>query len=53
MTDYSADGAIPVEDAAVADPPTEAEVRAAQAEHHPEQAATADGHPGEPSNPLD
>jgi len=32
MTDYTEHGAIPVEDAAVDDPPTEAEVREAQRE---------------------
>lgn len=41
MSDYSEHGAIPVEDAAVDDPPTEAEVIEAQKEHFPEQAATA------------
>jgi hypothetical protein len=48
MTDYSEQGAIPVDDAAVDDPPTEEEVRAAQQRNYPEQAATADGRPGEP-----
>lgn len=47
MTDYTEHGTVPVDDAAVDDPPTEAEVRAAQAENYPEQAATADGRPGE------
>jgi len=46
MTDYTEQGAIPVEDAAIDDPPTEAEVREAQLEQHPEQARTATGRPG-------
>lgn len=41
MTDYSEEGAIPTEDAAVDDPPTEEEVRRRQEEDFPEQAATA------------
>jgi hypothetical protein len=41
MSDYSEHGAIPVEDAAVDDPPTEEEVRRAQERKHPDQAATA------------
>ena len=41
MSDYSEHGSLPVEDAAVHDPPTEEEVRAAQERDHPEQAATA------------
>src|SRR5690606_10499363 len=41
MSDYSEHGTEPVEDAAVADPPTEEEVRAAQERDHPDQAATA------------
>ena len=49
MTDYSEEGAVPVDDAAVDDPPTEEDVRAAQAEKYPEQAESADGHPGEPN----
>jgi len=40
MTDYSEQGAIPVEDAVVDDPPTEDEVREEQERKHPEQAAT-------------
>ena len=47
MTDYTEHGTVPVDDAAVDDPPTEADVRAAQAENYPDQAATADGRPGE------
>jgi hypothetical protein len=41
MTDYSSDGAIPVEDAAVDDPPTVDEVAERQRREYPEQAATA------------
>lgn len=41
MTDYSEQGAIPVEDAAVEDPPTVDEVMEAQREEYPEQAATS------------
>lgn len=41
MSDYSEEGALPVEDAAVADPPTEEEVRAEQELRYPEQAKTA------------
>ncbi len=40
MSDYSESGARPVDDAAVDDPPTEEEVRAAQERNYPEQAAT-------------
>lgn len=67
MSDYSEQGALPVEDAAVDDPPTEDEVRAAQEREHPEQAATReegerpslahdeplDRHPGEGQLPSD
>jgi hypothetical protein len=53
MTDYSEEGAIPVDDAAVDEPPTEQEVREAQERKYPEQAATADGRPGEPEEPGD
>jgi len=45
MTDYTEHGAVPVDDAAVDDPPTEAEVREAQREQYPEQARTATGRP--------
>ena len=41
MTDYSEQGAVPVEDAAVEDPPTVDEVLARQREEHPEQDRTA------------
>jgi len=41
MSDYSEHGAIPTEDAAVDDPPTESEVRERQEEEYPEQAATS------------
>lgn len=40
MSDYSESGAQPVDDAAVEDPPTEGEVRAAQDRNYPQQAAT-------------
>ena len=40
MSDYSESGTRPVDDAAVADPPTEAEVRAAQDRRYPQHAAT-------------
>jgi hypothetical protein len=45
MTDYSEHGAVPVEDAAVPDPPTVDEVRDRQAEEFPEQVRTAVHHP--------
>jgi len=45
MTDYSEKGAVPVEDAAVVDPPTVDEVRQWQAERFPEQARTAMNRP--------
>ena len=45
MTDYSEQGAVPVEDAAVPDPPRVDEVRDRQAEEFPEQARTAMQHP--------
>ena len=41
MSDYSEEGAVPIEDAAVDDPPTEEEVRERQEREFPEQAATA------------
>ena len=41
MSDYSETGAVPVEDAVAADPPTEQEVRDAQEREHPEQAETS------------
>lgn len=41
MSDYGELGAQPVEDSAVEDPPTDAEVAAAQRERYPEQAETA------------
>jgi hypothetical protein len=53
MTDYTEHGAEPVDDAAVDDPPTEEEVRAAQEREYPEQAATADGRPGDPEDHHD
>jgi hypothetical protein len=45
MTDYSEHGAVPVEDAAVHDPPTVDEILERQAERYPEQARTAMHHP--------
>ena len=45
MTDYSSDGAVPVEDAAVEDPPTVDEVLERQAQRFPEQARTGMHHP--------
>jgi hypothetical protein len=48
MTDYGETGPEPVEDAAVDDPPTEEEVRAAQERQYPEQARTAMHHPPHP-----
>lgn len=48
MSDYSESGAQPVDDAAVADPPTEEEVRDAQERNYPGQAATrVEGPPGD------
>lgn len=44
MSDYTEHGAIPVEDAAVPDPPTIDEVQARQDEEFPEQARTAMHH---------
>jgi hypothetical protein len=44
MSDYGESGAEPVEDAAVEDPPTEAEVAEAQERDHPDQARTATHH---------
>jgi hypothetical protein len=41
MSDYSEQGAVPVEDAAVEDPPTVDEVAERQAREHPEQARTS------------
>ena len=41
MTDYSEQGAVPIEDAAVADPPTVDEVLEQQRREHPEQASTS------------
>lgn len=44
MSDYTENGAVPVEDAAVPEPPTVDEVRKRQAEEFPEQARTAMRH---------
>ena len=41
MSDYSEQGAVPVDDAAVDDPPTVDEVAEQQRREHPEQARTA------------
>jgi hypothetical protein len=41
MTDYSEQGAVPVEDAAVADPPTVDEVLEEKRRERPEQAVTS------------
>ena len=40
MSDYTSEGAIPVEDASAPNPPTVGEVMAAQERDDPEQAAT-------------
>jgi hypothetical protein len=45
MTDYSEHGAVPVEDAAVADPPTVDEVLEEQRARYPEQARTSTQQP--------
>ena len=52
MTDYSSDGSIPVDDAAVDDPPTVDEVADRQRREFPEQAATA-RRPLPPDAPID
>jgi hypothetical protein len=46
MSDYTEHGAVPVEDAAVDDPPTVEEVLARQRAEYPEQAATSIDQPG-------
>jgi hypothetical protein len=43
MSDYSEQGAVPVEDAAVDDPPTESEVREAHRRLVEEEGGHADG----------
>lgn len=45
MSDYSEAGAVPVEDAAVDDPPTVDEVLERQRSEYPEQAATSTQQP--------
>ena len=45
MTDYSEQGAVPVEDAAVPDPPTVDEVLERQREEYPEQARSSTQQP--------
>lgn len=44
MSDYSEEGAVPVEDAATPDPPTVDEVLERQREEYPDQARTAMHH---------
>lgn len=44
MSDYSEQGAVPVEDAVVEDPPTVDEVLEQQRQEYPEQACTAMRH---------
>lgn len=51
MTDYTAEGAVPAEGAAVDDPPTVDEVLEAQAEQYPEQAATSTMQPPSVTDP--
>jgi hypothetical protein len=51
MTDYSEQGAVPVDDAATDDPPTVDEVIERQRHDYPEQAATAEGSVGEMQHP--
>jgi len=51
MTDYSEQGAVPVDDASVIDPPTVDEVAERQRREYPEQAATA-RRPFPPNAPL-
>ena len=46
MSDWSEQGAVPVEDAAVEDPPTVDEVLERQRVEYPEQAATSTQQPG-------
>jgi hypothetical protein len=41
VTDYSGQGAVPVDDAAVDEPPTVDQVLERQRQEHPEQAASA------------
>lgn len=53
MSDYSEQGAIPVEDAAVEDPPTVDEVLERQRAEHPDQAATSSQQPDGDSDPSD
>jgi hypothetical protein len=47
MSDYTEHGAVPVEDAAVDDPPTVEEVLARQRAEYPEQAATSVDQPAD------
>src|SRR5215207_5699330 len=48
MSDYSEQGAVPVEDAVVDDPPTVDEVAARQERQYPEQARTSTVHAAAP-----
>lgn len=48
MTDYSDSGTVPVEDAAVPNPPTVDEVLERQREEHPDQASTSTQQPPPP-----
>lgn len=52
MSDWTEDGAVPVDDAAVENPPTVSEVEQHQREVYPDQAATTrHGRPGEHLEP--
>lgn len=53
MSDYSEQGAIPVEDAAVDDPPTVEEVLERQRAEHPDQAESSSQQPDGESDPPD
>lgn len=51
MSDYSEQGAVPVEDAAVDDPPTVDEVDERQRREFPDQAETSTLHGGQLEDP--
>jgi hypothetical protein len=53
MTDYTSQGAAPVDDAATDDPPTVDEVRERQERDHPEQARERDRGAGSPGLSVD
>lgn len=53
MTDYTGEGAVPAEGAAVEDPPTVDEVLEEQAEEHPDQARTSTLQPPSVTDELD